>query len=158
MNWQMSRAASDATNWRRTINWWETIYQHPERQVLCNEEIYTLDHDIYSFGICMIEILMWQPFAVRSADEKPQGSGLLFDKGLQVPADAPTDLSKWDGPDADDVVGVMKRLAEEEIPRVAGDKLSQLILQCIHGLGQPKEKIGAVFSSDIKDVLGRVSI
>lgn len=38
------------------------VYQHPERQGGCVDTDYEQKHDIYSVGICMLEILLWTPF------------------------------------------------------------------------------------------------
>jgi len=42
--------------------WPKRIYQHPERQDEYAEAAYEPRHDIYSLGVCMLEVLLWTPF------------------------------------------------------------------------------------------------
>jgi hypothetical protein len=48
-------------------NWPKRIYQHPKRQSTMVDEAYEPRHDIYSLGVCMLEILLWTPFVVEKA-------------------------------------------------------------------------------------------
>ena len=38
------------------------IYRHPQRQGVFPEEVYTMQHDIYSLGVCLLEIGLWESF------------------------------------------------------------------------------------------------
>lgn len=42
--------------------WEKNIYRHPNRQGLRHEESYKMQHDIYSFGVCLLEIGLWSSF------------------------------------------------------------------------------------------------
>lgn len=157
-NWQLSRAASAATNWTGVSKWWAAIYQHPTRQIAREEKIYTLDHDIYSLGVCMIEILLWQPMVRLSHTGQAQGTGLLFDADASIAASVPQDITTWDGPDSDRVVEALKHITSDMLPPIAGKMLSQIVLKCMDGLNEPKDALGAMFTSVIKDPLDRINI
>lgn len=53
-------------------NWSNRIYQHPNRQSTMVDEAYEPKHDIYSLGVCMLEILLWAPFVVEKASVNGQ--------------------------------------------------------------------------------------
>jgi serine/threonine protein kinase len=61
-------------------DWLQLIYQHPERQGEMVEEAYGPQHDIYSLGVCMLEVLLWTPFVI----EKIGASGKVGYKICQV--------------------------------------------------------------------------
>lgn len=44
------------------LEWERNLYRHPVRQGLWSEEAFIMQHDIYSLGVCLIEIALWQSF------------------------------------------------------------------------------------------------
>ena len=42
--------------------WEKNLYRHPYRQGLNPEEIYVMQHDIYSLGVCLLEVGLWESF------------------------------------------------------------------------------------------------
>lgn len=163
INWQLSRAANIATRHEGVTAWWQAVYQHPQRQVLRQEKHYTLNHDIYSLGVSMIEILLWQPLVQLAEDGKPELSGLLFDKGMRLPASADIKPDEWQGAKPNDVRNILENLATAAIPPVAGTELSKLIIKCMNGLQLEQDKpeqdvLGFAFTSEIKDLIDRINI
>ena len=65
-DWTFVRELSGATTQLGEFVWQKAIYQHPERQGKYAEAVYEPKHDIYSLGVCILEVLLWKPF-VRSA-------------------------------------------------------------------------------------------
>lgn len=52
---------------RRTLkfgdsDWEKNLYRHPDRQGMNPEEVYNMQHDIYSLGVCLLEIGLWESF------------------------------------------------------------------------------------------------
>jgi len=65
-DWSYVRELSGATSrCGNDDNWPKRIYQHPERQSTMLEVAYEPKHDIYSLGVCMLEILLWTPFVIE---------------------------------------------------------------------------------------------
>jgi len=65
-DWSHIRELSGATSrCGADDNWPKRIYQHPERQSTMLEEAYGPQHDIYSLGVCMLEVLLWTPFVIE---------------------------------------------------------------------------------------------
>lgn len=42
--------------------WYKDIYRHPSRQGVRPERDYIMQHDIYSLGVCLLEIGLWRSF------------------------------------------------------------------------------------------------
>lgn len=64
----MLRKASDLTSLRGEISWLKDIYRHPYRQGLQPQERYNIGHDIYSLGVCLLEIGLWESLKTTKSD------------------------------------------------------------------------------------------
>jgi hypothetical protein len=72
-DWSHVRELSGATSQNGSDdNWPKRIYQHPERQSTMVDEAFEARHDIYSLGVCMLEILLWTPFVVEKTGSRGQ--------------------------------------------------------------------------------------
>lgn len=69
-DWTCAREVSGTTAELGEGVWPKRIYQHPERQGEYAEAAYEPRHDIYSLGVCMLEILLWTPFVVTDASSQ----------------------------------------------------------------------------------------
>ena len=56
------RREQDNSFKRRATDWEKNIYRHPQRQGNKIEDRYIMQHDIYSLGVCLLEIGLWTPF------------------------------------------------------------------------------------------------
>jgi len=69
-DWTCAREVSGTTAELGEGVWPKRIYQHPERQGEYAEAAYEPKHDIYSLGVCMLEVLLWTPFVVTDMELK----------------------------------------------------------------------------------------
>ena len=60
-NWNMLRDKEDPSSRTGDDDWLRDIYRHPERQGLQPERRYNLNHDVYSLGVCLLVIGLWEP-------------------------------------------------------------------------------------------------
>lgn len=70
IDWQLIRRTGDPSNLNVVNEWTRGLYQHPERQPGLGdiaESRYHIGHDIYSFGVCLLEIGLWKSFLQRDA-------------------------------------------------------------------------------------------
>ncbi|KAI9730824.1 MAG: hypothetical protein M1834_005542 [Cirrosporium novae-zelandiae] len=67
-SWGTSRATDDPSSWWGDDRWTKNIYQHPQRQGLHLEGRHTIGHDIYSLGVCLLEIGLWEPLIIGRAE------------------------------------------------------------------------------------------
>ena len=64
-NWNMLRDKEDPSSRAGDDDWLKDIYRHPERQGLQLERRYNINHDIYSLGVCLLIIGLWEPLILR---------------------------------------------------------------------------------------------
>lgn len=62
LGFEKIRAVNAFTNLTGDAEWQKNLYRHPNRQGLRHEESYKMQHDIYSFGVCLLEIGLWSSF------------------------------------------------------------------------------------------------
>jgi hypothetical protein len=93
------KATSDQ---RGDAHWRYNIYRHPKRQGLYLEERYTMNHDIYSLGVVLLEIGLWRP---------------LLSTGLAKLKDSSDEEIA-----AGKVKAYLKKMAAERLPVIVGTK------------------------------------
>jgi hypothetical protein len=113
-SWSMLRKTTGLTSGPGEGDHTKDFYRHPKRQGLQPEQRYNMGHDLYSLGVCLLEISLWQPFF--AADGVPS----------QVDA---TCLPKLTAPWL--VAEVLRSLAESEIPPRMGTRFSKLVVACL---------------------------
>jgi len=103
------KASSDQ---RGDAHWRYNIYRHPKRQGLHPQERYTVNHDIYSLGVVLLEIGLWKPLL---------STGLAKLKGS-------TDEEIAEGK----VKAYLKKIAVEKLPVIVGSKYCEVVLFCLN--------------------------
>jgi serine/threonine protein kinase len=66
--------------------WEKNIYRHPRRQGQMPQDDYIMQHDIYSLGVCLLELGLWESFVIYKGNNMvPSPSTLLgfTDNGLE---------------------------------------------------------------------------
>ncbi|KAF2245897.1 HET-s/LopB domain protein [Trematosphaeria pertusa] len=135
LGWKYARKAFDAPTVREGEPSTERkIYQHPHRQVEIADEDYCMGHDIYSLGVCMLEILAWAPLI--SSTEAGETSfnedfksgfknrGLAKDKDEVNPA--------WlKGQHPRNVQRVLQDMAADKLPYLAGTRMAEVVASCL---------------------------
>lgn len=74
-DWSLVHEISGATTQLGETQWQRAIYQHPQRQTQYAESAYEPKHDIYSLGVSILQVLLWQSFV----DECAGGPGRICD-------------------------------------------------------------------------------
>ncbi|KAF1828133.1 hypothetical protein BDW02DRAFT_575118 [Decorospora gaudefroyi] len=139
-DWTLVRKVEQPSFWIGEDDWQRAIYQHPSRQGLRAESEYTIRHDIYSLGICMLEVLLWQPFIVssdlRSKDSPKAISEHFQTRAIELGLDRGIDKRYFGDtrkmtskPSV--VCRVMVDLCRTELPACVGNKLSEVVLNCL---------------------------
>ncbi len=67
---------------RRNNAMYTNFYRHPERQGPRPEEACQVQHDIYSLGICLLEVGLWDTFVRYSAEGVAEAPGAALDLTL----------------------------------------------------------------------------
>ncbi len=121
-------------NFRREDGWTQrrgdnapdrNLYRHPSRQGACPREDFILQHDIYSLGVCLLEIGLWQSFFTYSPqDGKPILTGLL---GIE-PGVAANQIGHFVQMKAKDS---LLHLAQTYLPRLMGTRYAEIVSTCL---------------------------
>lgn len=101
-------------------NWGKNIYRHPERQGEFLEEVYRMDHDVYSLGVCLLEIALWKSFVV-------------YDEAGGNPKAHP-EMEKLTGINGWDMRNELVKMAKELIPPRLGAMYMEVTVACLRGL------------------------
>ncbi|KAH9907800.1 hypothetical protein F4778DRAFT_447686 [Xylariomycetidae sp. FL2044] len=140
-NWHLLREASGATTMSGGTQWVQDIYRHPRRQGQHVQEKYNICHDIYSLGVCLLEIGLWEPLIRRpsnddddeSAGRAPAGVSDLFKAAAGVAgagADSDQEMRrKLRHPRA--VQGMLIALARQNLPQRMGRGYCRLVVACL---------------------------
>jgi hypothetical protein len=52
------------------LDWAKNLYRHPQRQgTLWPEDLFKMQHDVYSLGMCLLEIGLWSSFVRADGDD-----------------------------------------------------------------------------------------
>ncbi|KAF2826581.1 hypothetical protein CC86DRAFT_416221 [Ophiobolus disseminans] len=181
--WQNARLIEGATTTligEKTVS--KVIYQHPERRVENGraKDSYSIDHDVYSLGVCMLELLTWDTLTqpgqgefddvVLSDAYKRTFEDLGFHKSIttQSSLDADDDgpsLAELYTHNAEQVKKTLEVMAQTLVAKKAGETMARLVYRCLSKVipsskERPEvEETGQVaerFANDILDDFNRL--
>jgi hypothetical protein len=115
------RSAAGGTSMLGDQDWAHNIYRHPERIGEFPAEEYKMQHDIYSLGVCLLEIGLWEPLVEYSED----GGQTTAEYG-RVCRDFAGTGRPWVF-FKEYLVGV----AETELPARMGDRYAEVVVTCL---------------------------
>ncbi|KAH8671813.1 hypothetical protein BGZ60DRAFT_405976 [Tricladium varicosporioides] len=122
--------------------WEKNLYRHPQRQGLTPEESYVMQHDIYSLGVCLLEIGLWESFISYNNDGSNATPGLILRS-----AASNLELSQ---------PVIMQRhliaLAVDELPKRLGDMYRDVVVNCLTCLDEDNADFGD--QNEFEDVDG----
>ena len=126
------RMAEGRTYGHGDCSWERNLYRHPLQQGLLPHRYYTMQHDIYSLGVCLLEIGLWESFVTFDEDsgEARPGHDATIAGALAVPDEVERPL------------GIQKALiiaAQERLPFSVGSKYSDVVVSCLTCLDEEPE-------------------
>jgi hypothetical protein len=129
------RIADGVTFRLGTTLWQKDLYQHPSRQGPVPEEDFMMQHDIYSLGICLLELGMWQSFVGLSSS-----GAQTVSKALQLPA--PKDETSTIPFDRRTIKEHLVNLAQAQLPHRMGSRYTKIVVTCLTCLDRGNEDFG----------------
>ncbi|KAI1840101.1 hypothetical protein JX266_013704 [Neoarthrinium moseri] len=132
------RKEEGRTNRISDNDWEKNMYRHPSRQGPTPDSEYIMQHDIYSLGVCLLEVGLWNSF-------------VLYDKEAEKVTPAPVlGLQQHDRPiNHLDFTNALLRLSRDELPRCMGRKYAAIVETCLTCLDP--DNIGFGNESDFMD-------
>ncbi|KAJ3547506.1 hypothetical protein NM208_g1486 [Fusarium decemcellulare] len=137
-NWRLLRDAMGPSILSGGTHWTEDIYRHPKRQGLQIEDKYNMGHDIYSLGVCLLEIGLWDPLVhMQTADGQPRVSNLFREAAKVDLSPNPEDELKIKLKKPTEVKEILLQLAHDYLPSRMGLGYHRLTVSCLTGLDKP---------------------
>ena len=140
------RPAASGTSLQGDLLWEKNLYRHPRRQGLHLEDFYKMQHDIYSLGVCLLEIGLWSSFVC------PDGSINKPGRALDISSDL---LMKDKGKGAFNIKRKLTAMAETSLPHLMGTRYTKIIVACLTCL-DPDETNQFGKRTDLEDEDGLV--
>lgn len=112
--------------------WEKNLYRHPHRQGLNPGDKYTMQHDIYSLGVCLLEIGLWKSFLSYNNDMTTVLPAAALDVALNGPEFRQPDLMKKH----------LTALAEHHLPERMGERYKNITVNCLTCLDQDNTDFG----------------
>ncbi|KAI1148854.1 hypothetical protein F4825DRAFT_76995 [Nemania diffusa] len=142
------RAVDGATAQRGDAELHRDLYRHPSRQGDSPVQRYGMEHDIYSLGVCLLEIGLWESFVGYKTLQEPE-PGLGYGRFLDW-------LNGQNLKDSYNKSFYLKDYFEAQaktvLPQRAGDRYSNIVLNCLTCLdGKDGDESGHVDETDSKD-------
>ena len=147
VGYEQLRHAFFQTELRGDSAFQRNLYRHPQRQGIRAQERYIMQHDIYSLGVCLLEMGLWHSFVLyEKGQEQPELSAAL---GLEQPQDE-TELSN-DTSIALANKDVLVQLAQSQLPQRLGDVYARVVLACLTCLDPGNQMFGDEASLEDED-------
>lgn len=108
---------------RPDMEWYKNLYRHHSRQGLLMQEFYQMQHDMYSLGVCLLELGLWYSFVVTD-----------YSGGLQTPM--PNPKLELDGLEKGKIRAKVVQdkfidMANNHLPAKAGNVYTDVVLSCL---------------------------
>ena len=136
------RAADGRTRQSGDSAWEKNLYRHPHRQGLIPEDIYSMQHDIYSLGVCLLEVGLWESF-------------VSYEDSITAPLPAAALGITLDSPEFRQPV-LMKEhliaLARRDLPKRMGGRYEEVVVNCLTCLDEENADFGD--QSEFEDLDG----
>lgn len=126
------RSADGATNYHGDLEWERNLYRHPLRQGAYPADKYRMRHDIYSLGVCLLELGLCESFVQYSFEGTSHiarpAPGPWYD-GFQTWLSALPEVHMHEMPWK--VKDYLIDLAASKLPARMGDKYTAIALGCL---------------------------
>ncbi|KAK7910734.1 hypothetical protein PG985_013215 [Apiospora marii] len=141
------RRADGATAMLGDTLWHKDTYRHPSRQGVFPNEYYKMQHDIYSLGVCLLEIGLWESFVDYDDKLVPQpGRHIAAMRGWLVANGRGQQMRISDFKD------YVTSLATDQLPNVMGQRYTDVVMTCLTCLDVDNHGIGN--EADVDDTDG----
>lgn len=126
------RLADGRTGMSGDSDWDKNLYRHPYRQGLNPEEIYNMQHDIYSLGVCLLEIGLWKSFLSYIDESTPPVPAAALGITLDSPEFRQPVLMKEH----------LVTLAKRDLAKQMGERYEKVVINCLTCLDKDNPDFG----------------
>jgi hypothetical protein len=115
------------------VVWEKNLYRHPQRQGIKLQDPFVMQHDIYSLGVCMLEIGLWTTFVQYTSPTSGPIPSQDYNFGAGMP-----DTASY----PEFVKERLVFLARDLLPRHMGSKYANIVQTCLTCLDKGNEDFG----------------
>lgn len=115
--------------------WEKNLYRHPGRQGVHPEELYLMQHDIYSLGVVLLEIGLWSSFVTYSEDQNSLAPGSELPISHLIG-------SKDQRKAAAEIKTILVGLAKSCLPVLMGRIYTDIVVTCLTCLDKDNKGFG----------------
>ncbi|KAI1170631.1 hypothetical protein F4777DRAFT_105395 [Nemania sp. FL0916] len=141
------RSVDGATAQQSDAELHRDVYRHPSRQGRSPAQRYSMGHDIYSLGVCLLEIGLWKSLVAYKTPKEPDlaQSREPLDKWLRGRNLLESALNP-----SHYLPDYFEDLAKTVLPEHAGDRYSDIVMNCLTCLDSKDSESGSG-TADIYD-------
>jgi len=144
LGFERIRRHADTTQLRGDVDWEKNLYRHPERQGSSIRDRYIMQHDIYSLGVCLLEIGLWNSFVEYSNPNIGPTRSQTYDLSAGSTNDFGT---------PEILKSCLLSLAAKELPGKMGTKYTRIVESCLTCLDVGNEEFGDESESEDEGVI-----
>lgn len=133
LGFETVRREQDDTRLKGDTDLVKNLYRHPQRQGSRIRERYIMQHDIYSLGVCLLEVGLWSSFVEYSNPN----SCPIMSRTYDFRAESPDELIH---PEL--FKSRLLALATKELPEKMGTKYARIVESCLTCLDLGNEDFG----------------
>lgn len=122
------RRANQQTNLLGDAAWHRNLYRHPQRQGTDVLNRYVMQHDIYSLGVCLLEIGLWRSFVHYPGLNPNTAPVPPVSSELQISDD---DFAATHSTARLRIKDQLAELAKRDLPSRVGDVYTEIVLACL---------------------------
>ena len=141
--WSMARKIDELSSRLGENDWTRNIYRHPERQGLHLEQRYHLGHDLYSLGVCLLELGLWESM-IMEQDGAPALCSRYCNIAVRMELVRPEEANVPKRTTKTAVTKeVFKVMCKDDLSELMGLEYSRVVMACFE-TPQAQEKIDMV--------------
>jgi len=133
VGFQQFRHADGVTQRIGDSSWYKNIYRHPGRQGQHPEDAYIMQHDIYSLGVCMLEIGLGYSFVHYAGSHTTPSPQLDIDEDLK---------NKDERQRSRSIKAKLVKMACTLLPARMGRAYTRVVVSCLTCLDADNEDFG----------------
>ena len=121
VGFERTRPAMANTSLIGDMIWERNLYRHPSRQGIRPEHVYIMQHDIYSLGVCLLEVGIWNSLVMPSDPPRP-GKLLHIEEQLKMRNSL---KAAWE------IRRTLLHMAKTFLPSLMGCTYTNVVISCL---------------------------
>ena len=138
VGFQSFRPADGMTYLNGDAEWYKDIYRHPTRQGTLPEDCYQMQHDIYSLGVCLLELGIWESLIFPAADNGTGARGFYPNPNVNIARFFPFERPQK----ARAIKQEFIAMARKRLPSLMGPQYTNIVTMCLSCLDRGNNEFG----------------